>query len=236
MERKHKYLLETARTLLYQSKLPIKYWGECILTATYIINRLASQLLGKKCLYEILHNTKPSYSHLRSFGCLCFPTTLKSHKDKFKPRAIPHIFIGHPFNTKGYKVLDLSSNRIHVSRDVLFHEDIFPFVISPTGSSFNFVLQLITGSNSLPSSNSYFRDVDFLDKEAQSSVLSEPVPTYLKNNEPSSPNHSSLRNNKTPPTSPQTEPVTETTYVPPVPHPIVEPRRSSRIHVVPGYL
>ena len=29
VERKHKYLLETDRALLFQSKLPIGYWGEC---------------------------------------------------------------------------------------------------------------------------------------------------------------------------------------------------------------
>lgn len=32
VERKHKYLLDTVRALLFQSKLPIKYWGGCIYT------------------------------------------------------------------------------------------------------------------------------------------------------------------------------------------------------------
>lgn len=51
VERKHKYLLEIARTLLYQSKLPIRYWGGCLITTTYLINRLPSVSLKGKCPY-----------------------------------------------------------------------------------------------------------------------------------------------------------------------------------------
>ncbi|XP_019225588.1 PREDICTED: uncharacterized protein LOC109207161 [Nicotiana attenuata] len=61
VERKHKYLLETARALLYQSKLPIKYWGECTLTATFIINELPSNVLNNKSPFELLYNKKPNF-------------------------------------------------------------------------------------------------------------------------------------------------------------------------------
>lgn len=52
------------------------------------------------------------------------------HGYKFEPRATQHVFIGYPFGTKGYKVLSLIAKKIHVSRDVSFHENVFPFLIT----------------------------------------------------------------------------------------------------------
>lgn len=40
--------------------------------------------------------------------------------------------MGYPFGVKGYIVLDLSNNRVFLSRDVVFHENSFPFAsVSP---------------------------------------------------------------------------------------------------------
>ena len=40
------------------------------------------------------------------------------------------MFLGYPYGIKGYKVLDLESNSIFISRDVIFYEHIFPYVAS----------------------------------------------------------------------------------------------------------
>ncbi|KAE8711005.1 hypothetical protein F3Y22_tig00110307pilonHSYRG00083 [Hibiscus syriacus] len=95
VERKHQHLVDVARALYFQSKVPIKFWGDCLLTATYLINRLSSPVLNNKYPYEVLYGHLPDYSRLRAFGCLCFVSTLKSQQDKFSTLAFPVVFLGY---------------------------------------------------------------------------------------------------------------------------------------------
>ena len=115
--------------------MPISYWGECVLTAVYIINGLPSSILTNKTPFEKLYNKPPSFVHSKVFGCLCFASTLSHNKSKFDPRSIPYVFLGFPFGVKGYKLLNLATKKTFVSRDVTFHETVFPFISSTYSSS-----------------------------------------------------------------------------------------------------
>ncbi|PKH48991.1 hypothetical protein CRG98_050339, partial [Punica granatum] len=127
-ERKHRHILNVARALRFNAELPLKFWGECVLTATYLINYTPTPVLSGKSPYEILFGKPPSYNHLRIFGSSCYALHKPKSKDKFADRSRRCIFIGYPNGKKGWKLYDLDTEEVFVSRDVVFYEDSFPFV------------------------------------------------------------------------------------------------------------
>jgi len=72
VERKHCHILNVARALQFQANLPINFWGECILTAAFLINRTPSKLLIGKTPSEALLHRKSSSDEIRVFSTLCF--------------------------------------------------------------------------------------------------------------------------------------------------------------------
>ncbi|CAL1374616.1 unnamed protein product [Linum trigynum] len=134
VERKHRHLLETARALMFHAGLPVRFWGDCVLTAAYLVNRLPSSIIGWKTPFEILLGRPASYSHLRSFGCLAYAKDNHHGLDKFAERGRAGVFLGYPGTQKGYRIYDLRTRKVLVSRDVQFIENVFPFHLRATGA------------------------------------------------------------------------------------------------------
>ena len=112
-----------ARSLLFQGSLPMKFWGECVLAATYLINRTPSKLLEGKTPHETLFSEKLLYDYIKTFGTLCFAQTKKT-KDKFVSKGRKCVFMDYPFAKKGWRLFDLETQEFIVNRDVIFHEHI----------------------------------------------------------------------------------------------------------------
>ena len=135
VERKHQHILNVARALMFQSGIPLNMWGDCVLTSVFLINRTPSPVISNKTPYEMLTNKLPDYSNLKTFGCLCYVSTSPKQRHKFQDRARACVFLGYPSGYKGYKLLDLQTNNVFISRNVVFHETLFPYLQSstPTG-------------------------------------------------------------------------------------------------------
>ena len=131
VERKHRHILNVSRALMFQANLPVSFWGECVLSAVYLINRTPSRLLHHKTPYEILFGVLPDFDMIKVFGSLCFAHNQRSKGDKLASRSRRCVFVGYPSHKKGWKLFDLETHEIFVTRDVQFFENEFPFDTHP---------------------------------------------------------------------------------------------------------
>ncbi|KAM1697211.1 hypothetical protein ACFXTN_028649 [Malus domestica] len=130
-ERKNRHVIETALSLLHQASLPVLFWYHSCATATYLINRMPTSVLGMKSPFEALYNSPPKLDHLRVFGCVCYPSLKPYRSNKLESKTSACIFLGYASQYKGYICYSLRSHKLIVSRHVLFDEDSFPGVHSP---------------------------------------------------------------------------------------------------------
>jgi histone deacetylase 1/2 len=73
---------DVIRTLLVQSNLPPTFWVEALHTANHLINIRPSRAINHATPHFRLFNQHPTYSHLRVFGCLCFPNLYATTHNK----------------------------------------------------------------------------------------------------------------------------------------------------------
>ena len=145
VERKHRHIVETGLTLLAQSTLPLKFWDHAFVTAAYLINRIPSPILNNTSPYYKLLNKPPDYSTLKVFGCACYPFLRPYNTHKLAYRSQQCIFLGYSSSHKGYKCL-ASDGHIYISKDVVFHEALFPYSSLFPNSSKTSVPSLVSSS------------------------------------------------------------------------------------------
>ncbi|WVZ70805.1 hypothetical protein U9M48_019442 [Paspalum notatum var. saurae] len=93
----------------------------------------------------------PTPRPVRVFGCCCYPNLPATASHKLAPRFAQCVFLGYSTHHKGYRCLDLSSNRVIISRHIIFDETSFPFAEhTPTPPSTDALEFLANYTNAAP--------------------------------------------------------------------------------------
>ena len=134
VERKNRHLIETTCTLLLHGNVPHHFWGDAVLTACYLINRLPSSILNNQVPHFVLFPHQSLHPlATRVFGSTCFVHNLSPGHDKLSARAHKCVFLGYGRSQKGYKCYSLTLKRYLISANVTFFESV-PFFGSSTAS------------------------------------------------------------------------------------------------------
>ena len=97
--------------------------AEVVNTSVYLLNRLPTKSVQNKTPLEAWSGVRPTAKHLKVFGSLCYFHVPSAKRGKLDARAEKGILVGYATESKGYRVFNLNSTKIQVSRDVQFDEN-----------------------------------------------------------------------------------------------------------------
>ncbi|GJW80565.1 putative ribonuclease H-like domain-containing protein [Tanacetum coccineum] len=109
-ERRNRTLIEAARTMLADSKLPTTFWAEAVNTACYVQNRVP-------------------------FGCPVTILNTIDHLGKFDGKADEGFFIGYSLNSKAFRVFNSRTRIVEENLHIRFSEST-PNVVGTQSNGF----------------------------------------------------------------------------------------------------
>ncbi|GJY64738.1 retrovirus-related pol polyprotein from transposon TNT 1-94 [Tanacetum coccineum] len=121
-ERRNRTLIEAAKTMLADSKLPTTFWAEAVNTACYVQNRVLVVKPHNKTPYEFFHGRTPNLSFMRPFGCLVTILNTIDHLGKFDGKADEGFFVGYSLNSKAFRVFNSRTRIVEENLHIRFSE------------------------------------------------------------------------------------------------------------------
>ncbi|GKC64873.1 ribonuclease H-like domain-containing protein, partial [Tanacetum coccineum] len=127
-ERRNRTLIEVAKTMLADSKLPTTFWAEAVNTACYVQNRVLVVKPHNKTPYELFHGRTPTLSFMKPFGCPVTIINTINHLGKFDGKPDKGLFIGYSLNSKAFRVFNSRTRIVEENLHIRFSESILNVV------------------------------------------------------------------------------------------------------------
>ncbi|KAL0284007.1 UNVERIFIED_CONTAM: putative mitochondrial protein [Sesamum angustifolium] len=115
--------MEMARSMLQEKHLLKAFWAEAVYTAVYLLNRCPTKAVQNMTPIEAWSGKKPSAKHLRVFGSICYVHIPTEKRHNLEEKTEKGIFLGYSTQSKGYRIYNLKTKKLIISRDVEFDED-----------------------------------------------------------------------------------------------------------------
>jgi hypothetical protein len=122
VERRNQTVVEMARCMMKSKGVPSRFWGEAVTTAVYLLNRSPTKSVQGRTPYEAWFGKKPSVQHLKTFGCIAHVKKIGPGVNKLSDRSTKMVLLGYESGTKGYRLFDPITEKLCISRDVVFEE------------------------------------------------------------------------------------------------------------------
>lgn len=111
-----------------QSHVPKIFWGDAILTTTYLVNRMPFRVLQFQTPCQVFQNSYPSSCLISSiplkiFGCSSFVHIPQQFESKLDPKAIKCIFLSYAPMQKEYRCYSPLTKKFYHSMDVTIFEN-----------------------------------------------------------------------------------------------------------------
>ncbi|GJW00772.1 putative ribonuclease H-like domain-containing protein [Tanacetum coccineum] len=119
-ERRNRTLIEAARTMLADSKLPTTFWAEAVSTTCYVQNRVLIVKPHNKTPYELFRGIKPALTFMKPFGC---HVTILNNLDslgKFDGKSDEGFFVGYSLSSKDYRVYNTRTRKVEENLHIGF--------------------------------------------------------------------------------------------------------------------
>ncbi|GJT75843.1 retrovirus-related pol polyprotein from transposon TNT 1-94 [Tanacetum coccineum] len=117
-------LIEAARTMLADSKLPTTFWTEAVNTACYVQNRVLVVKPHNKTPYELFHGRTPTLSFIKPFRYHVTILNTTDHLGKFDGKADESFFVGYSLNSKAFRVSNSRTRIVEENLHIRFSESI----------------------------------------------------------------------------------------------------------------
>lgn len=124
VEREMRTVVEAARTMIHARNLPIKLWAEAVNTAVYVLNRSGTSTVKNKTPFELWYNQEVAINDFKVFGTEVFAHVPKEKRRKWDTKSRKGVFVGYMENTKGYRIWYPNEDKVEISRDVFFKNEI----------------------------------------------------------------------------------------------------------------